>query len=88
MNGRWSPRGEVSIDIRRGGESDAAALAQLAARTFQETFAADNRPDDIALHVARAYGLSHQLHELCDPNITTLLAELDGQPAGYAQPWR
>jgi ribosomal protein S18 acetylase RimI-like enzyme len=75
----------VSLDIRRGAEGDARALAELAARTFQETFAADNRPEDIALHVARAYGPSQQLNELRDSNVTTLLADLDGQLAGYAQ---
>lgn len=75
----------MNIVIRTGEESDATAVAELAARTFQETFAADNRPEDMALHISRAYGPSHQQRELVDPDITTLLAEVDGQLAGYAQ---
>ena len=75
----------MNVVIRTGEESDASALAELAARTFQETFAADNRPEDMALHLSRAYGTSQQHRELADPDITTLLAEVDGQLAGYAQ---
>jgi len=75
----------MSIMIRPGVAPDAAALAELAARTFRETFAADNRADDMALHLSHAYGLSQQQRELVDPDITTLLVEVDGQLAGYAQ---
>ena len=75
----------MSIMIRAGVATDATALAELAARTFRETFAADNRPEDIALHTAHAYGTSQQERELADPDIATLLVEVDGQLAGYAQ---
>lgn len=75
----------MSITIRRGLPTDAPKLAELSARTFRETFAADNRPEDMALHLATAFGASQQLAELTDPNVTTLLAEVDGQPAAYAQ---
>lgn len=71
--------------IRAGEATDAIALAELAARTFRETFAADNRREDMALHIADAYGTSQQHRELVDPNIATLLVEVDGQLAGYAQ---
>ena len=75
----------MSISIRPGVPTDATDLAELAARTFHETFAADNRPEDMALHLARAYGASQQQRELVDPDIATLLVEVDGQLAGYAQ---
>jgi GNAT superfamily N-acetyltransferase len=75
----------MSLVIRAGVATDAPALAELAARTFRETFTADNRPEDMALHVERAYGTSQQRTELADPDITTLLVEVDGQLAGYAQ---
>ena len=71
--------------IRAGAATDATALAELAARTFRETFAADNRPEDIAAHAAHAYGTVQQERELVDPNIATLLVEVDGELAGYAQ---
>lgn len=76
---------DVNVVIRAGLASDAPALAELAARTFHETFAADNRPEDMALHIARAYGTTQQGRELGDPAIDTLLAEVAGQLAGYAQ---
>jgi ribosomal protein S18 acetylase RimI-like enzyme len=71
--------------IRAGAATDATALAELAARTFRETFADDNRPEDIAVHTAHAYGTSQQEREIADPDIATLLVEVDGQLAGYAQ---
>ena len=75
----------MSIVIRAGVATNATALAELAAQTFRETFAADNRPEDIALHTAHAYGTTQQERELADPDIATLLVEVDGQLAGYAQ---
>jgi GNAT superfamily N-acetyltransferase len=65
--------------------TDAAALAELAARTFRETFAANTPPEDMALYLANAYGTPQQRAELADPDITTLLVEADRQLAGYAQ---
>ena len=75
----------MKMVIRLGAAIDAASLAELAARTFQETFANDSRPEDMALHLARAYGTSQQQKELLDPDITTLLVEIDSELAGYAQ---
>ncbi|MEP7226621.1 MAG: GNAT family N-acetyltransferase [Gemmatimonadales bacterium] len=75
----------MDITIRRGTPADARLLADLAASTFREAFAADNRPEDMALHVSRSYGVYQQEAELANPEMTTLLAEVDGQPAGYAQ---
>ena len=75
----------MSVAIRTGAPGDAAALAEIAARTFRDTFAADNRPEDLALHIASSYGAAQQERELRDPAITTLLAEVDGVLAGFAQ---
>ena len=75
----------MNITIRRGMPADARLLADLAASTFRETFAVENRPEDMALYVSTAYGVSQQEAELANPEITTLLAEVDGHPAGYAQ---
>lgn len=75
----------MEIVIRAGVASDAPGLAELAARTFRDTFGPDNRPEDIALHVAENYGAARQLRELTDADYTTLLVEIGGQLAGYAQ---
>jgi ribosomal protein S18 acetylase RimI-like enzyme len=74
----------MNITIRCGSQSDATALAELAAQTFAETFAANTSDEDMALYLAEAYGASKQLQELLDPDITTLLVECDGDLAGYA----
>jgi diamine N-acetyltransferase len=75
----------MDITIRRGVPADAELLADFGARTFRETFAGDNRPEDMTLYLARSYGVSQQASELANPEITTLLAIVDGQLAGYAQ---
>ena len=64
--------------IRRGAPSDAAALADFAARTFADAFAADNRPEDMEAHLAKAYGVPQQTQELADPHVISLLAFQDG----------
>ncbi|MGH7648759.1 MAG: GNAT family N-acetyltransferase [Gemmatimonadaceae bacterium] len=75
----------MRITIRHGVLTDATALAELAARTFRDAFGADNRPEDMALHMALAYGMPQQQAELADPRLVTLLVEVDGRLAGYAQ---
>src|SRR5688572_29266270 len=71
--------------IRRGVLSDATALAELAARTFTDAFASDNRPEDLQAHLASAYGAAQQSAELADPDVVTLLADRGGALIGYAQ---
>jgi len=75
----------ASVCIRRGVAADAGALAAFAARTFAETFAADNRPEDIAAHLAASYGLAQQTRELVDPHVVTLLAHRGEVLVAYAQ---
>jgi len=36
-----------NMSIRRGNVDDASELAEFAARTFEETFSADNDPEDL-----------------------------------------
>lgn len=74
-----------SITVRPGVASDAAALAELAAATFRDAFGAENSDADLALHLARSYGIAQQTAELAHPGITTLLADADGTLAGFAQ---
>jgi ribosomal protein S18 acetylase RimI-like enzyme len=80
-----SRRHDPSLTIRVATPSDAAPLAELAARTFRDTFAADNDPEDLALHLATAYGAAQQASEIVDSSIMTLLVDADEQLAGYAQ---
>ena len=71
--------------IRRAGAADAPVLAELARRTFTDAFGADSDAHDLALHVARSYGVAQQAAEIIHPGITTLLAEVGGRPAAYTQ---
>jgi ribosomal protein S18 acetylase RimI-like enzyme len=71
--------------IRSAGADDAGALADFAARTFRETFEADNDPGNMGLYLEASYGPAVQAAELRDPAIATLLAEEEGRLAAYAQ---
>jgi diamine N-acetyltransferase len=71
--------------IRRAQPEDAAALAAFAARTFRETFDADNTPENMALYLKANYGPERQATEIRDAAVITLLAEDGRRLAGYAQ---
>jgi len=73
------------LEIRRGLLTDAAALANFAARTFAESYAADNRPEDVQAHIASSFGVAQQTRELTDPTVTTLLVHRHGALLAYAQ---
>jgi ribosomal protein S18 acetylase RimI-like enzyme len=75
----------MPVTIRSGVPADASALAELAARTFIDTFTANTHPDDMKVYVAEAYGPVQQGRELADPDINTLLVHVDDLLAGYAQ---
>jgi len=75
----------TDLRIRRATADDAAALAALAERTFRDTFAAVNTPEDMAAHAAASYGADKQRTEIESERIRTLLVESDGSLAGYAQ---
>ena len=72
------------VRIRKGTQADAALLSELALRTFMDTFAAQNKPDDVIKHVAERYSVSIQRDELTDPTLTYLIAEVDDTAAGFA----
>jgi diamine N-acetyltransferase len=73
------------VTIRRAVPADASLLAELAARTFAETFGADNSPEDLKAHLASAYGAVQQAGELADNDVRTLLAYANDTLIGFAQ---
>lgn len=73
------------LTIRRGTPGDADLLSELGARTFSETFAADNTREDLAAYIATSFSVAQQTAELEDPASTFLIAEVDGRAAGYAR---
>lgn len=70
--------------VRRGKADDAELLAQLGARTFSETFAADNTREDMAAYLSAAFSREQQAAELADPRATFHIAEANGVAVGYA----
>ena len=80
------PKGyDLAVTIRTATPADAAVLADLARRTFYDTFASTNEPNDMALHLKSAYGLDQQTREITDRGITTLIVEEGGAAIAYAQ---
>jgi phosphoserine aminotransferase len=57
-----------NIVIRRANSNDADLLAELGARTFEDTFGADNTREDMAAYLATAF------------NPTQLGVEMESQP--------
>ena len=73
------------VTIRRGTVEDAVLLSELGARTFAETFAADNTPEDLDAYIATSFNVGRLTAELEDPASTFLIAEVEGRAAGYAK---
>lgn len=71
--------------VRHATLEDAGLLAELGARTFSETFAADNTPEDMAAYLAASFGPAQQAAELADCESTFLIAEVGGVAVGYAK---
>ena len=72
--------------IRDATDADAAQLAEFGARTFYESFAADNTPDDMQRHLASAFSPERQLAEIRHPDLDTLIVVAPGERwAGFAQ---
>ncbi len=66
--------------------ADAVLLCELAARTFRESFAQDNSPEDMRQHLESSFSSQRQLEEIGDPQIDTLLLrEAGGTAIAFAQ---
>jgi GNAT superfamily N-acetyltransferase len=76
---------ETAFPVRRAEAVDAGPLAEFAARIFSDTFGPDNRPEDMAAHLANRFGLRQQSEEIADPEIVTLLVEEEGRLIAYTQ---
>ena len=75
----------MSVVVRPAGPADAAWLAALAERTFRETYSGENTPENMERYVSEHFAAARQEAELGDPRMSTLVAEVDGRAAGYAQ---
>ncbi len=73
------------LRVRVAVASDNALLAEIGARTFFDTFAADNDSADMDAYLSAAFGPAVQAAELAEPGTTFLIAELGDEPVGYAR---
>jgi ribosomal protein S18 acetylase RimI-like enzyme/mannose-6-phosphate isomerase-like protein (cupin superfamily) len=78
--------GATAWHLRDAAPADAAALAGFAERCFRDTFALDNRPEDMDAYCDTAFGEAKQLAEIEDTTLVTVLAvDPAGRLAGYLQ---
>jgi diamine N-acetyltransferase len=59
--------------IRHAVPDDAAKLAEFGARTFEQSFGADNSPEDMRRHLDASWSPALQLAEIGNPDIDTLI---------------
>lgn len=75
--------------FRVADPADAPRLAELMARTFRETYDEAHggvcRTADVDAYVAGHFGAERQAREIADAAMRTIVAEVDGALAGYAQ---
>ena len=71
-------------EIRAATIADVDALTAFGARTFFESFGADNTPEDMAKHLESAWRTDLQRAEILDPSFDTLIAVSNGALAGFA----
>lgn len=76
-----------SIIIRQAVPEDAKLLTDLAYTTFWDAFAhhPKNAPDDLNYYMRQAFNQEQITAELEDPKNIFLVAELDGETAGYSK---
>jgi diamine N-acetyltransferase len=75
------------VSIRQAGLKDAKLLTDLSYTTFWDAFAhhPKNAPDDLAHYMRQAFSSEQITDELADPKNVFLVAEIDGEAAGYAK---
>jgi ribosomal protein S18 acetylase RimI-like enzyme len=78
---------QMPVNIRPATPADAGPLAQLAERTFRDTFARDNAAADMDAYVRQSLTLDRVRAELDDPDsrFFVALAGGSGQMGGYAK---
>lgn len=76
-----------AISLRQATIDDAKVLTDLAYTTFWDAFAhhPKNAPDDLNYYMRQAFNVEQITAELHDPKNIFLLAEVDGEAAGYAK---
>lgn len=73
------------VTIRTAGPGDAGTLADLGRQTFHDTFAAHNRPEDMAAYMEEAFDVGRIAAEIREPGAVYLVAEAPPKVVGFAR---
>ncbi|HVU55532.1 MAG TPA: GNAT family N-acetyltransferase [Puia sp.] len=73
------------VQIRHATSDDAEMIADISRRTFYDSFAHQNTPEDIALYMDKQFTRESLIAEVGAPGNTFLVAWLDEQPVGYVR---
>ncbi|MCA1636546.1 MAG: GNAT family N-acetyltransferase [Acidobacteria bacterium] len=73
------------FEIRRASVGDVETLAALGARTFRDAYLKQSVPEDVEDYVASNFNPAQIAAQISDPDSVFLLAEVGGQPVGYAK---
>lgn len=73
------------MNLRSATAADAAALAELGARSFTVKFGHLYRPEDLATFLAESHTEAKAAKEIADPAMRVMLAEADGRLLGYCK---
>lgn len=71
--------------IRRADDGDAGMLAELGRRTFHETFAASNKPEDMESYSEAAFAIERIVAELRRATVACFVAETPKGAVGFAK---
>jgi len=77
----------TTISLRQAAADDAKLLTDLAYTTFWDAFAhhPKNAPDDLNHYMRQAFNQEQITAELADEKCIFLIAEIDGDAAGYSK---
>lgn len=75
----------MNLTIRKATKDDAVLVADLSRQTFYDTFAADNRKEDMDLFLTKQFTKGRLMLEVGAPENTFLLAYYGKEIAGYVK---
>ena len=71
------------LSIRRARPDDASLITDIGASTFETSFGADNRLEDMEQYLSLSFSKAHIEAQLSDPSSVFLLAYEDCKAVGY-----
>lgn len=73
------------INLRLATAEDASMIAELSRRTFYDTFAAQNTPENMEKFMTEQFTQEALMKEVGDPSNIFIIAEAGNEVAGYAR---